>query len=277
MRFGPSGNDAKFYEQGGNTTVEMPKWLSDLGLTALEINFGRGVKMGTDMARAIGEQARKYNIAVSAHAPYFINLCSSDKDRIKKSYEYIKQCLSVLREINASDGATRLVVHVGSQCKLDRITAIKNCKKNLLWVIEKLKNDGFEDFLLCIETMGRYKAIGTPEEIFDICKINSHIVPTIDFGHVNAWEQGSIQKDPNRMIEIMKMCPATHIHFSAIIYTKMGEHTHTTLDDKKWAFDFEPLARYFKENKINATVICESKEHMATDAVKLLDIYKALC
>jgi deoxyribonuclease-4 len=212
-------------------------------------------------------------------------LCSPEKDRIAKSYAYIRDSLKVLKVINAADGPMRLVVHIGSQCKQDRGVAIENCKKNLLWVIEKLQKDGLDTFLLCVETMGRYKTIGNVQEICDICKIDKHIIPTIDFGHVNAWEQGSLSKNPNRITEIMQYCcdalgdrmSRPHIHFSAVTYTSAGEHAHTILDDTKWSFAFEPLAKFIKDKRLEPIIICESKGQMAVDAKKLFDIYSGLC
>jgi len=283
-RFGPSGNDISFYEQGFKSSIQAPAWLHDLGLTAFEVNFGRGVKMSPKTANELGEQARKHNISVSAHAPYFVNLATNDKERTQSSYKYIKDAITVLGQINASDGPNRLVVHIGSQCKLDRPTALRNTNKNLTWVVNKLREDGLDNFMLCIETMGRYKTIGNVEEICDLCAVDPCVIPTLDFGHINAWEQGSLQTNPNRIGEIIDYCCKTlgdkmkhvHIHYSAIVYTKAGEHCHTTLDDAKWAFPFEPLAAAIKAKKLEPTIICESKEIMAQDAVKLFDIYNRI-
>ena len=271
IRFGPSGH----------CTIETPKYLSDIGLNAVEINFGRGVRLSNTNALSIGEQARKYNISISAHAPYYINLCSGDKENIKKSYGYIKQSLDALQKINSSDGKLRLVMHVGFQCKLTREQAIANAKKNLIDVIKRLSNDGLDNFLLCIETMGRYKAIGNVEEICDICSIADCIVPAIDFGHINAWEQGMLHNSPEKIREIIEYCcdklgdkmKRPHIHFSSVIYTKAGEHAHTTLDDEKWSFSFKPLANIIREKKLEPIIICESKQQTTADALVLKNQY----
>ena len=282
IRFGPSGNDVLFYEQGNKSSIQAPAWLAAMGLSAYEVNFGRGINMGDKMAQELGEQARAHNISVSFHAPYYINLASPEPDAIKKSYAYIEKCLNVAKIVNASDGANRVVIHIGSQCDLPRDTATQNCKKNLLWVVQELTRKGFDNFLLCIETMGRYKAIGTYREICEICKIDSRIIPTLDFGHINCVAQGELQRDPNRMREIVEYCineigrekmERVHIHFSAIEYTANGEHKHSTLDNPKWAFTFEPLARVIKEKNLSPIIICESQGNMAQDAKKLMNSY----
>ena len=280
IRFGPSGNDEQFYADGFKSTVDAPAWLGKMGLTALELNFGRGVRLKTETAAAIGAEARKHNIAISCHAPYYINLASEDAAIVKKSYEYIASCIRALDAVNASDGKKRIVIHVGSQKDLAREDAIANCKRNLKAVVDKLYKDGFSDFLLCIETMGRYRAIGNLVEICDICSVDACVVPTIDFGHVNAIEQGELQRNPERMRDIIEYTIAKigdkpfHIHFHPTIYHQNGEHMHTHLDDAKWAFPFEPLARVLKEKNLEPTVISESQNQMARDALKMAKVYK---
>jgi len=284
VRFGPSGNDVLFYAEKNKTSVQAPAWLFRHGLTAYEVNFGRGIKMGDKMAAELGEEARKHNISVSIHAPYYINLASKEPDAKKKSLGYIEKCLDVARKINSSDGPHRLVMHIGSQCDLPREIAIHMCKMNIKWVINELLKKGYDDFLLCVETMGRFKAIGTYKEICDICSVDPRVVPTLDFGHMNCIEQGELQRNPARMAEIVEYCrkelgnkmERVHIHFSAVVFTERGEQAHSTLDDPKWAFPFEPLAKVIKKYKIQPIIICESKDIMAQDAKYLLNIWSKI-
>jgi len=277
-RFGPSGNDVTFYAQGNKSSVQAPAWLASMGLTALEINFGRGVKLSEKTAAEIGSQAKKHNITLSVHAPYYINLASSDEQMIRKSYVYIEMCIRVMKFL----GSNRLVIHIGSQCDLQRGEAIENCKKNLMWVISELKRNDFKDFFLFIETMGRYKAIGDYKEVCEICKIDPCVIPTLDFGHINCTEQGELKRNPERIREIMEYCIKelgdkmrnVHIHFSYVKFGQKGELAHTTLDDKKWAFPFEPLAQVIQEEKLEPIIICESQDIMAQDAKRLQAIWQ---
>jgi deoxyribonuclease-4 len=281
VRFGPSGNDEKFYADGFKSTVQAPAYIAKMGLSALEIGFTRGANLSAETAKAIGVAARDKNILITAHAPYYINLCRVGKAVFEKNYEYIKRCLETLLIIDPITRPVRLVVHVGSVCDLTRATAIKNCAKNLRAVTERLERDGIRGYFLCIETMGRYSGIGDHHEICDLCNVSPNIIPTLDFGHINALEQGSIKNRPERITEIMDevakligdKIKIVHIHFSAVIYTKKGEHTHTTFDDDKWNFPFEPLGRYIRANALEPVIICESKGTQARDAVKLLDVF----
>jgi deoxyribonuclease-4 len=280
VRFGPSGNDVLFWEQGGKSSVNAPAWVRNLGLRAFEVNFGRGLRLSEKMAAAIGEESQKHDVLISAHAPYFINLASEDPAAIQKSYGYIARSLELLRIMGGRD----LVVHIGSQGDLDRDTAINNCKKNLKWVIEKLEKSGFSDFpyRICIETMGRYRAVGNYREICDICAVSDRVFPTIDFGHINCLLQGELQKNPAKFGEIMDYCTEklgrakmqnVHIHFSGIKFGPRGELAHTVIDDPKFGIPFAPLARYIKQHKLTPTIICESAGIMAQDAVKLKKVF----
>ena len=284
VRFGPSGNDVSFYQQGFKSSTQAPAWLKKLGLTAFEVSFGRGIRMTDKTATEIGEAARENGIRISAHAPYFINLANPDPTALKKSYDYIERSLQLLRIM----GGNHLVVHIGSQGEHERDVAIENCKTNLKWVIKKLNEEGgfynFE-YRICIETMGRFRAIGDYIEICDICKIDRRVIPTLDFGHINCILQGELSRNKSIIPEIMDYCTLAlgaekmqniHIHFSAVKFGPKGELSHTTLDNQKFAIPFAPLGRYIKEKGLEPTIICESTDIMAQDALKLKAEFESL-
>jgi endonuclease IV len=80
LRFGPAGIPAS-----SRTHEEGLERISALGLGALEVEFVRGVRMGYEEAARIGALARKLDIRLSAHAPYYINLNSKDPAIVEKS------------------------------------------------------------------------------------------------------------------------------------------------------------------------------------------------
>ncbi|MEE1043777.1 MAG: endonuclease IV, partial [Clostridia bacterium] len=69
VKFGTAGNPEIFYDEGGKSSLEMPKWLADIGLDAYEYQCGRGVKISDEAAQMLGERAKEHNIALSVHAP----------------------------------------------------------------------------------------------------------------------------------------------------------------------------------------------------------------
>ena len=67
-----------------------------------------------------------------------------------------------------------------------------------------------------------------------------------------------------------------HIHFSKIEYGAKGEIRHLTFEDEKYGPNFQPLAEVLKAREYTPVIICESKEIMAMDALKMRDIYAAM-
>lgn len=278
IKFGPSGNCATFYEQGHKRSVEAPKWLNSIGLNAYEYSFGRGITLNDDTAIEIGNEAKKYNVEVSVHAPYYINFANPSDEMVEKSYMYVINSLEKLKLL----GGNRLVVHPASCGKMERSEAINLTKKRLQVLKERLEMLGYDNFLICLETMGKPAQIGTYKEIIDFCKISPNFIPTLDFGHINALTHGSLksEEDFREIIDYMfkelgeEKAKKVHIHFSKIEYGEKGEIRHLTLADDVYGPNFEPLAKILKEYNMEPVVICESNEIMAHDALILKSIYE---
>lgn len=278
LRFGPSGNSKIFYDAGYKHSVDAPKFCSELGLSAYEYSFGRGFTMSLETAKVLGQEAKKNNILLSMHAPYYINFANPSDEMAQKSFQYVKKGMEY---IQASQGRD-LVVHLASCGKLDRSQALLLTQKRLnecLKVIydSNLANAGY----ICPETMGKYMQIGTYKEIIDFCATDKILIPTFDFGHINCIMQGDLktEDDYKRIFDYSfeklgeyktKNC---HIHFSKIEYSDKGEIKHLNLSDTQFGPEFEPLAHVISKYNLTPTVISESKEMMMEDALKLKEIY----
>ena len=82
IHLGPAGNSGLGYEKG-------LKQCNDLKLDALEVEFTYGVKMTDAQAKMVGIWANANNVALSIHAPYYINLVSKEKEKITASKKRI--------------------------------------------------------------------------------------------------------------------------------------------------------------------------------------------
>ena len=235
VKFGPAGNCKTFYDEGHKRTIEAPLWLKEHNLDAYEYSFGKGFTLPDDTAVAIGNEMKKYGIAISIHAPYYINFATPTDEMAEKSYNYVLESLRKLRLI----GGNRLVVHPASQGKMSREEAVELCKKRLTILKDKIIEAGYGDMYICLETMGKSAQIGTYQEILDFCKIYDKYIPTFDFGHINALTQGTLKtyEDYKKIIEAsieaigMERTRIAHVHFSKIEYSTKGEVKHLTLDD----------------------------------------------
>jgi len=280
VKFGPSGNSISFYEQGNKHTYQAPLWLYDLGLELFEYSFGRGVNLSSDTASLIAEQAKKYNIEISAHAPYYINLASEDEIKIKNSFGYVLQSLKALRAL----GGNRLVIHLGSSGKTDYKESVLRINKNVEKLIGIINENEYSDMILCPETMGKAGQVGDTQGILKVCKISSQLLPTFDFGHINSRGCGVLKckNDYRRELDMLfesldeYRARNIHIHFSKIQYGAKGEIRHLTLADTEYGPEFEPLAELIKEYKMTPHILCESDGTQAEDACQLKAIYAKL-
>lgn len=276
IKFGPSGFCEDF-SKDHKSTEEMPKWLIDHGLECYELSFTNGVRLSLETAEKFGKLFKDSNIEVSVHAPYYINFANPDSVMIEKSNGYIIECLKRMKML----GAKKLVFHPGTQMKMTREQAFENTYININNLIKILDEQGFDDYYLCPETMGKHGQIGTIEEIAKICSIDDRIIPTIDFGHVNSFNGGNLktEDDYSKVFEIFRKYLGDrfnkiHIHFSKIEYGKKGEIRHLTFDDEVYGPEFEPLAKVLKKYNVETCVISESAGTQTKDALIMKNIFQ---
>ncbi len=280
IRFGPAGNSESFYAQGYKATWQAPGWLRGMGLGAFEYSFGRGVSLSDDMAAKIAAQARENDVALSAHAPYFINLANPDPDKREASFRYILDSARLISLL----GGDRLVVHVGAVMKLDRAEAIRNCKAGLREACRRLDDAGLSAIHLCPETMGRRSQIGDLAETLDFCLLDGRLIPCMDFAHLHALGCGALKgpDDFARVLDEMESvlgldrARAMHVHFSTIEYTAAGEKRHRTFAEEAFGPRFQHLAPLLRARGYEPRIICECKGTMAEDAKAMMEMYRGL-
>lgn len=278
VKFGPSGNDISFYEEGYSKTIDAFKWVKNKGLDLFEYSLGNGITLKMETAEKLGLEAEKNGIEVSIHAPYFINFANPSLESRQKSINY---CVNSLKLLNAFKGK-KCVVHSGSQLKQQRDEALKVLYEGYDALINEVYKQNLNNFYICPETMGKYTQIGSYKEIIDLCTLDKCLIPTLDFGHINCVLQGGLktEDDFKKIIDYSMeklgrfKTENLHIHFSKIEYSEKGELKHLDYSDNQYGPNFEPLAKVLKEYNLNATVICESKGKMATDALILKNIYQ---
>ena len=279
-RFGPAGNSESF-SQKYKSSLEAPGWIASLGLGCYEYQCGKGVHVGEETARKLGQRAREAGIALSLHAPYFINLANPDPESLQKTIGYI------LSSCRVSDwmGAQRIVIHSGALMKRTRREALDIARKSLHAVLEACDGAGFSHLTLCPETMGKINQLGDLEEVLELCTLDERLIPCVDFGHLYARSLGAedgqeaFDRMLRRMEEVLGADRAGrfHSHFSHIEFTpKGGEKCHRTFaDDSGYGPQWEPLAREVARRGWSPTFICESAGTQAEDALEMQRIYQS--
>lgn len=273
--FGPGGNSDSFTVEGNKSTVQAPGWVRRRGLDAYEYEAGHGVNAGEDALRRIGDKAREHGILMSLHAPYFISLSGADPEKRLKSVDYIQKSLWAAELL----GADTIVIHCGGTSGRDRREAMELSRDTLYHVIEAV---GDTKIHLGIETMGKLNQLGTLEEVLELCAVDPHYYPVVDFGHLNARNVGGYYTDVDsyrRTFDTIACAMGDdvarylHCHFSKIEYTSAGEKRHLTFADEQFGPAFEPLAEAIVREGLCPRIICESDGTQAEDALFM----KRLC
>ena len=267
--FGPGGNSESFYAEGFKATLQAPGWVAARGLGAYEYQAGNGLTAPIATLAKIGAKAREHGISMSLHAPYYISLSGVDPEKRLKSIDYITRSLEAAEAL----GADTIVVHTGSAAKISREEAMALAADTLEQTLAAI-GDRFPDIAIGLETMGKRNQLGTLEEVLTLCRIHPRLVPVVDFGHLNAREQGRFfTADDYRAVFAAiaesagdEIARNLHCHFSRIEYTDAGEKRHVTFADTAWGPDFAPLAEVIAADALTPRIICESAGTMAEDA-----------
>ena len=275
--FGPGGNSQSFYDAGYKATVQAPGFVAGLGLGAYEFEAGNGLTAGIPTLTKIGEKAREHGIEMSLHTPYYISLSGVDPEKRLKSVEYIRRSLEAAEAL----GADTIVIHCGSASKISRAEAMALAKDTLIKTLEAV---GDTPIHLGLETMGKLNQLGTLEEVIELCRLDPHFYPVVDFGHLNARERGALTLDRDGYRRIFDTVANglgddkaryMHCHFSKIEYTDAGEKRHLTFADTVYGPAFEPLAEALALDDLRPRIISESAGTQSEDALAMHLAYRA--
>jgi len=276
--FGPGGNSVAFKLAGFSSTVDAPKWLAEIGLDAYEYEAGNGLSATKTTLKKIGDEAKKYNIKMSYHTPYFISLSGIDPEKRLKSVDYIRQSLEAANLL----GAKTIVVHSGSAAKITRDEAMRLAADTLVKTLSVVDTKGIK---IGLETMGKKNQLGTLDEVIELCRIDPILVPVVDFGHLNARDCGGIFVSADDYMRVFdkidrnlgaEIACNLHCHFSKIEWTDKGEKKHLTFSDTIYGPDFEPLIEAIAKNGLSPTIISESAGTQSDDALAMKNYYKEL-
>jgi deoxyribonuclease-4 len=214
------------------------------------------------------------------HAPYFINFANPDPEMAEKSFGYVLDSARMAKLM----GGKRVVFHPAAQGKATREEAVKLTEERLYILRDLLYENGFGDMIICPETMGKLAQVGTLEEVVRFCKIDPIYTPCVDFGHINAREQGSLKTVSDYQSRLQYMIDELgfdrvkhfHVHFSKIMYSAKGEVKHLTYEDDTYGPCFEPLAEALKALSLEPYIVSESSGKQTFEAGLMKKVYFGL-
>lgn len=254
---GPAGSPAK-------STLEGIKAVADMKLSAMEVEFVRGVKMSNQLAAQVGQEAKKYNVKLSVHGPYYINLSSVDKAKIEASKKRILDSCERAYYL----GAEYVVFHPGYYGKRSKEETYEIIKNNIFDLQSMIKNKEWK-VKLATETTGKVNVFGSVDEILQLVE-DTECSFCLDFAHLYARNQGKI--DYSQLLDKFKKFKYLHCHFSGINYTSKGERNHLDMNSHP---PFEPLAKEILKRNLNVTIISESPNTWQ-DSLKQKKIFEGL-
>ena len=256
VRFGPAGLGS--VKEAVRNLEEYHK----LGLKACEIAFTYGVYIKEkEDAIAIGKKAKELGIQLSIHAPYYVNLNSSEKEKVEKSRERILECCRVGTYLNAEC----VVFHPGFYGKVEKKETYDKIKREILEIQKEIKEKGYTP-KLAPETTGKINVFGSVDEIVRLAE-ETNCSFCIDFAHILARE-----KDYNfeRTTKLFSKEKEWHIHFSGIEYGEKGEKKHKETPET----EIKKLLNNLPKG--NSYIIINEAPNPVADAIKSLKIYNKL-
>ncbi len=274
IRFGPAGIPIQCKT---TSTLDGVLTCKELGLNAMEIEFVRGVRIKEEQANEIKKAAGNVDVKLSSHAPYFINLCSTEEHKILNSKRNIFEAVRATFWC----GGTISVFHPGYYQKASPKEAYARAKKNLLEIEEKISSTSIKGVKLGAETVGKKSQFGGFHEVIRLSQELSFLVPVLDFAHMHARGDFRIKgENEYRQIfntlekELGDYVKSFHAHFSEVNYTNKGERNHLPLGSNNTP-PFKPLMKVLSENNYSGTIISESPK-LEFDAIKMRDEYLSL-
>ncbi len=272
LLFGTAGIPHSTYPQN---TIEGIKQIARLGLDCMEIEFVKGVYLTEADALPVARAAQSVGVALSAHAPYYLNFNSHEPRKLRAS----QGILHKTARIASICGARNLVFHPGFYMGDPPEKAYSMVKEYLAEVVAKLKE---EENWLCLrpEVSGKGTQFGTIEEVIKLSNELVGVAPCVDFAHWHA-RSGAFNSYDEFMSVLAQIkeklgeeaIENMHIHISGIAYGARGELRHLPLNESD--LRYHELLKALRDTGAKGTVICESP-NLEEDALLLKESYLSL-
>jgi deoxyribonuclease-4 len=252
LYFGPAGIPLSCK---GRTFLDGIEDINMLGLNAMEIQLVRNIGSDIHGLDDVREFAKKLNVRLSVHAPYYIDLIGN-KESVARSIEKITWCGDIADQI----GAKTVVTGIGPYWQFTPKTALERAVENIRWIRDRFEKEGFKT-KLGLEPSGRRDLFGCVDELLSTIKRVSNTIPVLSFHHIHAREDGFLRKKEDFQVIFDKVRAVTksknfYITFSGVEY-KNGSELRTT-PIKKGDLKFETLVECILDNNYNMTIISTS-------------------
>jgi deoxyribonuclease-4 len=240
----------------------------ELGLDHLEMAWVNGVRMGDAAADRIAEASRAHDVSLTAHAPYYVNLCGQP-DIVRRSIER----LVATGRLAHRCGAASFCFHAGFFLRLDAAEAMARVRTGLEEIVGRLSAAG-ATVDVRPELTGKPSQLGSLDEILSLSHDVPGVAPCVDFSHQYARDGGATNhyEDFAAMLDRIEerlgrsALDRLHVHLSGIQYGPRGERRHEPLVETR--FRYREVLRALRDRNVSGWVVCESPA-MEEDARRL--------
>ena len=258
------------------TTVDGIKHVKKLGLGAMELEFVRSINITQQKAPEVRKAAEESNVVLTCHAPYFINLNSAEKEKVKASIDRI---LNSARISNLCGGWS-VCFHSGFYMGQEPKKVYDTIKHNVKEIISTLKKEN-NNIWIRPETTGKSSQFGNVDEILQLSQELDNVMPCVDFAHFHARTNGKYNtyKEFASILEAIekklgrKGLENMHIHITGIAYGPKGEKNHLNLEESD--LKYQELLKCLKDFRTNGIVISESP-NIEEDALLMQKTFEKL-
>jgi deoxyribonuclease-4 len=268
FRFGTVGSPISTPKNPGGS-VGAATQTAELGLDGLELGWVRSVRVSEKTCTLIKEAATANGVALSVHAPYFINLNADDEEWPKS-----RKRLMDAAHYGYLAGATDIIFHPGSYFERPPDEVLPVAIQRLKGCVEELRAAG-NSVILRPETMGKSAMLGSLEDTTLMSQAISGVEPCIDFAHMHARPGDGSMNTYDEWASALEFYGKTlgdeslqrlHTHISGIEYGAKGEKEHLALDDSD--LNLKAILKALKDYGCQGRLLCESPV-MEDDALKI--------
>jgi deoxyribonuclease IV len=258
FQFGTVGSPTGTPKKPGGS-VGAIAFSKSIGLGALELGWVQSVRVTEATCAAIKQCGTDQSVALSVHAPYFINLNALDDEWPKSR----KRLMDAAHYGNLA-GATDIIFHPGSYFGGDPAEVLKLAIPRLQGCVDELRKAG-NPVTLRPETMGKSAMLGSFEDALAMSKAIEGVEPCLDFAHLharpgdgsmNTYEEWSAILKAYQKALGKKGLKRLHIHLSGIEYGPKGEKNHLKLEDAD--LNLKALYQALHDFGCGGRILCES-------------------
>jgi deoxyribonuclease-4 len=275
FRFGTVGSPIKTPKKPGGSVGSI-QFSQSIGLNALELGWVQAVRVSVETCAAIAQAAAENDVAVSVHAPYFINLNAGDEEWPKS-----RQRLMDAAHYGNLAGATDIIFHPGSYFENPPAEVLKIAIPRLGGCVDELRSAG-NPVTLRPETMGKSAMLGSLEDTIEMSKAVPGVLPCIDFAHLHARPGDGTMNSYAEWAAKLELYGQTlgesalqrlHIHLSGIEYGPKGEKNHLPVAESD--LNLRDLFRALHDFKAGGRILCESPA-MEEDALYMKQVWQEI-